>query len=151
MIQSNDVGYLIGKATRLMRRNIGKLLLDTGITFPQMMVINYLYMNQKCKKDNSLNTPGMIAKHLDYDRPTVTGILTRLDKQGWITRRKNREDKRSQIITLAEKSNELMKKFSLILEDLNKDILKGFQESEIKSLKTNLTKIIDNLENIGQY
>ena len=151
MIHSNDVGYLIGKATRLMRRNIGKLLWDTGITFPQMMVINYLYMNQKYKKDNFLNTPAMIAKHLDYDRPTVTGILTRLDKQGWVTREENIEDKRSQIINLAEKSNELMKKFHLILDDLNKDILKGFQESEIKSLKTNLTKIIDNLEKLGQY
>jgi DNA-binding MarR family transcriptional regulator len=148
MLHSNEVGYLIGKATRLMRKNITKLLLDRGITFPQIMVINYLYMNQKYKKDFSFNTPGLIAKHLEYDRPTVTGILTRLEKQGWITREENAEDKRSQIIKPTEKSNELMKRFRLILEDLNHNILLGFQESEITSLKANLLKIIQNLEDL---
>ncbi|MGI6712881.1 MAG: MarR family winged helix-turn-helix transcriptional regulator [Bacillota bacterium] len=148
MFHSNEVGYLIGKATRLIRKNINKLLLDKGITFPQVMVINYLYMNQKYKKDISFNTPGMIAKHLEYDRPTVTGILTRLEKQGWIIREDNAEDRRSQIIKPTEKSNELMQRFRLILDDLNHDILQGFQESEIRSLKKNLFKIIQNLEDL---
>lgn len=144
-MHENGIKFLLGKTAKLIRWNVNNKLSDVGLTLPQMSVIYYLHHSQNSSRDISFNSPAIIAKHLEFDRPTMTGILYRLDKQGWIIRDANPADRRSQTITLTEKSKELIERMKGIIEDINKDILQDFNESEVETLRGYLLRIIDNL------
>jgi DNA-binding MarR family transcriptional regulator len=145
---TDDFGFLINKAARLSKWEVNKKLSELNVTFPQWVVIKYLYENERNKIDDSCFThsPATIAEKLRYDRPTMTGIIDRLVKQGWVLRINNPSDRRSQSITLTDKSKKFIQKMDNVCEEINNKTLDGLQGSEITDLKNYLLRIINNLD-----
>ncbi|MCR4436934.1 MAG: MarR family transcriptional regulator [Clostridiales bacterium] len=143
---NDDLGYLLNKASRLSKWRVNQKLGEIGLTFPQLVVIKHLFKSQGNSSDPFIFTPASIAEHLGYDRPTITGIIDRLAKQGLVLREVNPSDRRSQTISLTEKSKELIEKMNIFFEEVNDKSLEGFEKSEIKALKDYLLRIIGNLD-----
>jgi DNA-binding MarR family transcriptional regulator len=130
----------------LAKSKINQKLAEIGITFPQLLVIKHLYEGEKPDTDLVFKSPASIAEHLGYDRPTMTGIIDRLVKQGFAVREANPSDRRSQTIVLTQKARELLKDMTGIFERADSKILAGFSEKEINELDRYLKRIIANLD-----
>ena len=96
-----------------------KLLKQYGLTGPQ------IYLLKIIDKVNNI-TISEIARKASLSQATVTDIITRLEKTGYILRTKGSVDKRNKYITLTEKSKNILagnpslseKKFSGKLSEL---------------------------------
>lgn len=142
MNRNDGIGYLLNKSSRLSKCEINKKLCDIGITFPQLIVIKHLA--EKEDKSSAI-TPAAIAEHLGYDRPTISGIIDRLTRQGFVLREPNPSDRRSQAIVLTEKSKQLAQKMGTFFNEVEAKMTEGFEENEIKELKGYLRRIMSNL------
>jgi DNA-binding MarR family transcriptional regulator len=143
---NDNFGFLLNVAAKLSRAELNKNLKKLNITMPQFVVIEFLNGKEQEDKDNLLNSPAVIAKNLRADRPTITGILDRLVKQGWVTRETNPDDRRSQSIALTQKAKKLLEQMNSIHNEINKMTLKNFKSKEITEFKDYVLRIIANLD-----
>lgn len=151
-MNTNDrnLGYYLSKASRLTKWVLNSRLAELGLTASQWSVLKDIYVNERLQGDQQDFTPASIAQRLHSDRPTISGIVERLVKQGWLLREENPNDRRSQLIRLTEKAWELMPR----LEEEGYGVMElavvDFNEEELRELKKYLNRIINNLSNIGQ-
>lgn len=144
MVLDNDIGYILHKAAMVSKNNFTNNLSAYNLTPGQFTVLKVVSYNNQ----NTGLSPAIIAEKLDCDRPTVSGIIDRLETQGWITRLPNPQDKRSYIIKLTEKANCILSLFEKIKEENNNILLKGFKEEETIFFKNYLLRVIDNFKDI---
>lgn len=138
-----NIGYLLNKASRSIKWQLNKKLEKYNVTSSQWSVLKDLDMHDK--ENIQELTPASVAERLNIDRPTMSGIISRLSKNNWIETRINPEDKRSQIIMLTAKAKEVLNMLEDISDETVNIALKGFTKEEIKEIKNLLRKIIDNL------
>lgn len=143
---ADDIGYLLNKAARLSKLKVNQKLSEFGLTFPQLLIIKHLVEINSQDQKSLAQTPAAIAEHLGYDRPTITGIIDRLVKQNFVSRQANPNDRRSQTITLTQKSLELIQKIDIFFAEVNQRTMTGFQNLEIGEIKAYLLRIINNLD-----
>lgn len=139
-IQDN-FGYLLNMASRQMKWQFNNRLKDLELTSSQWAVLKDLSIN----KSSSDATPASIAERLYIDRPTLSGIIERLMKRGWVYSVANPNDRRSQIISLTEKAKNTVPQLEKLSSLTIEHSLQGFSAEEIDSLKGYLKKIIINL------
>lgn len=140
MKAENNLGYLLNKAAKITRGELNNRLSEVGITAPQYAVLKDLWITNAEHE----TTPAFVAERLHSDRPTISGIIDRLEKQGFIYRRNNPEDRRSLIVGLTEVAKEQMKVFEEMSNDTIAKALDGFADNEISELKSYLKRIINN-------
>ncbi len=142
MILDNDIGYILHKAAMMSKYNLTNNLSAYNLTPGQFTVLKVISYNNQ----NEGLSPAVIAEKLDCDRPTISGIIDRLEAQGWIIRLPNQEDKRSYIIKLTENANSVLSYLEEIKEANNNILLKGFKEEEAILFKNYLLRGIDNFK-----
>jgi MarR family transcriptional regulator for hemolysin len=143
MFEDRDIGHILHKTAMASKNYYTNQLNAYGITPGQFTVLKVIYNHQQ----NSCNlgiSPACIAERLECDRPTISGIIDRLEAQEWIIRRHNPDDKRSFLIQLTDKTLGTLKE----LERINKEnldvILKGFTQEEASSFQNYLLRVINN-------
>ncbi|ERI95000.1 transcriptional regulator, MarR family [Clostridiales bacterium oral taxon 876 str. F0540] len=141
---SDNIGYLINKASRSLRWQLNKSLEKYNITSTQWSVLKDLNILSE-KNRNQEATPAAIANRLNMDRPTMSGVMNRLVKNGWIKTETNPGDKRSQIINLTDKSKDVLFELEALSDEILIQALKEFETEEKEILKGLLIRIIDNL------
>lgn len=143
---TDDIGFLLCKASRLSKHKVNQKLSEVGLTFPQFLVIRHLYDDGGPRGELTSRSPAAVAAHLGYDRPTMTGIIDRLVKQGFAVRESNPADRRSHTIVLTEKSKKLICIIDSLILEANDKMLSSFQEEEKEKFKLCLIQIIKNLD-----
>ena len=84
-----------------------------GLTYTQYVVFMVLWEKE------SVNV-GQLGAILHLDAGTLTPLLKNLEKEGYITRTRSKEDERVTIITVTDKGNELKEKCKDIPLELSK-------------------------------
>ena len=74
-----------------------------GLTYTQYIVFMVLW-------DKEYVTVGQLGSILHLDAGTLTPLLKNLEKEGYVTRERSREDERVTIISITPKGNELKEK-----------------------------------------
>jgi DNA-binding MarR family transcriptional regulator len=92
-------------------------------------------------------TPKAIEQHFNLRHPTVSGILKRLEKNGFITTTVNSLDRRAKDIHLTPKANEIDKKAKQHQAHLDETFVKGFTQDEIETLRKLLLRVQNNITN----
>lgn len=138
-----NLGYLLNKAARITKWELNNKLNELGLTSSQFAVLRDIYTHRDSENVQDL-TPAVIAQRLHADRPTISGIVDRLVKQGWVERVTNPEDRRSQLILLTDKTMELLPAMDAISNKTMDQAIDGFDEGEVEALKNYLMRIIDN-------
>ncbi|MEQ8837049.1 MAG: MarR family transcriptional regulator, partial [Lacipirellulaceae bacterium] len=82
---------------------------EIGLTSPQLAALHAIARLQPV-------ATGKIATELHLGQPTVTGIITRLEQGGFITRTRGASDRRSVAITLTAKGSESLATAPSLLE-----------------------------------
>ncbi len=75
--------------------------------------------------------------------PSLTGIINRLEQQGYIKRRKSIEDQRRILLSLTEKSKEMFARVSPLLEARYQEMTERFSPEDMKTLEELLNKLCD--------
>ena len=69
------------------------------------------------------------------ENPTVTGLIDRLEKSGYVRRSDHPKDRRVYLVYLTEKGKQIAKKALPLVKKLNRQIKKGYSEDEIEHFK----------------
>ena len=69
------------------------------------------------------------------ENPTVTGLIDRLEKSGYVKRSDHPNDRRVYLIHLTEKGKRVAIKALPIIKNLNEEIKKGYSKEEIEGFK----------------
>ncbi len=110
-----------------------------GVTLSQTRVLKYI------------NDSGGEAFQTDIERytgsshPTVVGILSRLERDGFIESRYERDDKLRKKVVMTKKAKDVGRVVFSDVKRIEKKMTAGFSRAEVNELKRLLDKIIDNI------
>jgi len=131
--------YICNKLNKVMRkvqRFYEAKLSSFGITPVQFVVLASLLKNDGMKfKD--------LAENIDMDGSTLTGILDRLERAGYVERKGDPEDRRSVLIFLTEKANESGPALLKTAEEFDEEIKEHFTPDEFDVFIRVLDKITE--------
>lgn len=85
-----------------------------------------------------------LAEKIDKDKSTVTALVDKLIKQGYVEKTRDIEDNRVVFVTLTTKGKELKPMFDAISQDLLSVVYKDIPMNEREELVNTLTKIKNN-------
>lgn len=135
-----NLSYLLIMVSRHLKNALDKKLIKYNITASQFSVLNQIEFK------NGMITSAEVANNLNSDRPTISGIINRLEKKNYLEKIINPQDKRSQYLKLNEKAIKLVKNLRKASDELNIDIFRDFEKNELDNLKDYLIKIVDKIE-----
>ena len=87
-----------------------------------------------------------LAKETSLGKSTLTSMLDRLEKQGYIKRIPSPTDRRTILIKRTKKDESHQVDYIKVSEDIGKVFYTGFTGKEIKDFDNYLDRIFDNLE-----
>jgi DNA-binding MarR family transcriptional regulator len=120
----------------------------------QLSLLNYRVGSQLELKDVDLDcldildaygplSPSALARRAGLHPATVTGILDRLERGGWITRERDPSDRRAVVVRVArDRYAELVRLYSGMNRSMNK-LLAGYSDSELEAIADFLGRTVD--------
>jgi len=87
-----------------------------------------------------------IADYVHKTKPTITVLVNKLEKLGYVVREKSDEDNRVSYIKLTEKGHKLKPIFEKVSDYLNDKVYKNLDEKESELAKKVLEKVLENLD-----
>lgn len=138
----NSVGSWIATTFLAIRRSLDAELEHQEITFRQWEVLAWLAMCGDLSQ-------GALAERLGVEAPTLTGILTRMERAGWLERSCREDDKRCKRLHPTEKAEAIWTQASECCRRVRARAVAGFSEDELKTLKSLCERIRNNLGDRG--
>ncbi len=140
MKEQSQAGFLMAKIRQVGERIFVRRLKQYGIEInpAQGRIMFALW-----KKDGiPINE---LAKKTQLKKSTLTSMLDRLAKLGYIKRLHSNEDRRIILIKRTEKDRIMEKKYVEVSEEMTRLFYKGFSKSQIVHFEKDLKRILDNL------
>jgi DNA-binding MarR family transcriptional regulator len=122
--------FLISKVYQKLINNLQKSFSEKGLEVTPVQ-IGLLFFLQK--NDGSSLT--QISQGLMLENPTVTGLIDRLEKLGYVKRSDHPSDRRVYLVYLTEKGNRVAKKALPIVKKLNEQMKEGYSGKEMENFK----------------
>ena len=135
-----NLAYLINKASKQLKNKLDKALKEFDITAAQFSVIIHIHSSKQPI------TAAEIAERLGSDRPTISGIINRLEKKKVVLKVDNPEDKRSSYLEIYKEANKLVGEIISISDELTIDIFSIYSKEEVKLLTGMMRKLIEGTE-----
>ena len=85
-----------------------------------------------------------LCEKTSLDKSTLTGIIDRLERDGYIERKPSETDKRYTLISLTGKEQEFAKNVQKVSDQMNEIFYKGFTDEEITIFDSMLARILEN-------
>ena len=130
----NCINYLLTGAQHSVFQYMKKNLAQFDITPIQYGVLG-------CIWEFDMHNPKDIAAHLGVENSTISGILERMENKGLIRRMIDSTDRRFIHIELTEVSKNLEVPVRTVVAEVDRVVLKQFDEKEIEILKNMLRRI----------
>lgn len=128
------INFLLTNAQHNVFQYLSKRLMEYDVTPLQHGVLS-------CLMGKSYDTPKHLAENLSLETSTISGVLDRMQKKGFIDRVVNKEDRREVQVRLTEKGRELEEQITVVIDEVNAEVLKSFTDDEIAYLKNSLRHI----------
>jgi DNA-binding MarR family transcriptional regulator len=122
--------FLISKVYQRLIINLQKSFSESGIEATPIQVMLLFFLQQ----NNGLSLT-QISQGLMLENPTVTGLIDRLEKLGYVKRSDHPNDRRVYLVHLTKKGNMIAGKALPIVKKLNEEIKKGYSKEEVENFK----------------
>jgi DNA-binding MarR family transcriptional regulator len=122
--------FLISKVCQKLIINLQNAFSESGVEVTPIQVMLLFFLQ---KNDGSSLT--QISQGLMLENPTVTGLIDRLEKSGYVKRSDHPNDRRVYLVHITEKGNKVANKALPIIKKLNEEIKKGYSKEEIENFK----------------
>lgn len=142
MLKTNQTSKLdiVQSTARMIKTLLAHRLYEFGLYAGQDRIILSLAI-----KDGQ--TPSNLAKQLGVKPPTVTKTITRLQEQGFVTKRGSHNDQRQLHIFLTKDGHKIVDFIETAITETERDVMDGFNEAEHAMLLALLKRIQKNIEN----
>lgn len=124
--------------SRLTRRNFERRAKSLGLTRSQWMVIGIVRRFPGIKQAE-------LAERMDVQPITVGRLIDRMEKDGWIERRSDPNDRRAKRLHLTSRVQAIASQIRSLALNIRKDTLEGLTQNEHDTLLRILTLIKNNL------
>jgi DNA-binding MarR family transcriptional regulator len=135
---SDNLGFLIGDVSRLLRRAFDERAREIGVTRPQWRVLTALNRMQGCNQ-------GTLADYLDVEPITLCRMVDRLAEAGLVERRANPADRRAWLLYLTEAGASRVAELRPLAIELFDDAMEGLDAAEQEALEAALDRVRINL------
>ena len=135
---SFDIGRAYYNYKLLLERTLRKLGLDRHVRAGMGHILFALFENDDCKIKE-------IVSRTQLSFPTITVLLRRMEKDGLIERRRDREDGRAMRIRLTALTRSLEARCHLVVRRLNKILRRRMSRIEARRLKELLSRMIHSM------
>lgn len=135
-----SIGRLISILHRQARVYFHRKLEPYGLGHGQMPVLMHLFHNEGI-------TQHEISDHFYLDKGSTSSLISSLEKNGFIQKKQDEEDKRVFKLYVTDKTKECMPEFRVIFQRWTNVLLAGFTEEEEEKAFELLNRMIDNTQN----
>lgn len=139
-MENLDIGYLIKRISDKMKATMDADLKQNGLTFSQIRVLGFL------DQRNGIATQKQIETYLGVSHPTVVGLVTRMEKNGFLVCYRDEKNRRNKIVSTTEKARHIEHTMLLKRQMAEQKLVQGISESEVKQLKNLLSIVLENLK-----
>ena len=94
-------------------------------------------------------TIGSMSQKRGVDAPAATAFITRMEQNGLVERRHDREDRRVVKVYLTEEGRDISQTLVSSVEHFDQSITRGFSEGDLDRLLGQLQQLITNAAEIG--
>ena len=131
------LGYYLSKARNVLAQRMDRAVGPLGLTSSQIGVILLLSCGRA-------HTPYELSRALSYDSGSMTRMLDRLEKKGFIARSRSDADRRMVELELTSEGKEAARVLPEIGSTVLNEQLRGFSESDLATLVNLLERFIQN-------
>lgn len=139
--KERDIGLLLKQINKQIKKRFDEDLQEYDLTLSQSRVLFFLGFRKEEK--TSLKD---IEEHLQVTHPTVVGIVKRLEEKGFVITESDSVDRRVKLVFITEKTKGMIQNIDKRGKMMDKKLLKGFSDQEIRELRRMLSIIEHNLE-----
>ncbi|MBN2166143.1 MAG: MarR family transcriptional regulator [Marinilabiliaceae bacterium] len=143
-MDTTDILMKIRKIVRSIDIESKKIEKEYGVSIPQVLCLSFLN-----ESPNYQSTHGEIKNFLNLNSSTVSGIIHRLEKKGFLARLPKLGDKRVVNIALTSAGDKLLSTIPSLLHEKLSEKLKNLEEKELIKVEESLNTLIK-LLNIEQ-
>ncbi len=130
----HSLGQLLGHVCRLVGHRRRMKMEGIGLHYAQGMILFRLW-----REDGT--SQRALAQALHITPPTATNTLKRMERDGWITRRRDESDQRIVRVYLTEKSRTLQKEARASFLAMDQEMTSMLTAPEIETLRQSLLKV----------
>ena len=128
--------FNLGRVMRRVYDYYEQRLSPFGLTPPQYFVFNALWMGDGI-------SVGELGERVSLDSSTLTGIIDRMEKSGYVERRPNPDDRRSVLVFLTAKARELGPRILEFADELDVALRQPFSQEEMDTFERVLRALAD--------
>ena len=140
------LGNLIKHLNKMFEQQINENMISVNVTRSQMEVLVYTYIKNK----NGIEVNQVdLEKDLNLKNPTVTGLISRLEKKGHMKREKSSKGPNYKSVLITDEGIRIIEEGKRITDNVEKEMFSVLDKDEKKELTRLLQKVIDsrNLKN----
>ncbi len=138
---SDNIGFLIGDISRLIRRTFDQRAKAIGVTRPQWRVLTWLQRHEGINQS-------ALADMLELDAMTLCRMVDRLQSAELVERRPDPGDRRAWLLFLTPKGVALTEQLKPIGEQLLQEALHNVPSKDQQALQALLEQFRSNLQSI---
>ena len=132
-------GHFISRVHRAMTRIGDTRLKELGFATAQLPVLGALHGGEKRSQTD-------LARLAKVEQPTMAQLLSRMERDGLITREPDPDDRRSSLVSLTVQALERLPAGREILLQGNRDMTRGLSHEEVETLVSLLERVLTNVE-----
>ncbi len=136
------IGYVLSDVARLMRTVFDRRVRGIGLTRAQWLVLTRLYRRPGASQTE-------LAVMLEIDRASAGRMLDRMEKNGWVERRADSEDRRINRLYLTDEARRAHKEMWAIAEATVDDALAPLSEREREQFTRLAARVKGQLQNLA--
>jgi len=136
---NENLEVLLRQVCKVHTNKVNKVLDEVGLHIGQPMMLRSLY-----KKDGVPQS--ILAKELAITPATASAMVKRLEKGGYLIRKRDAEDERVSNVYLTDKGRELSSSLKEVKDQMDELVFNGFSKEERKTMRDYLERITHNLE-----
>ena len=134
MLFKDCLCFQVGKISRKMAKLTRDAVAPYGLTTTQFFLLTALYEEE----DISISA---LAQKVVLDKATLTGLIDRLERDGFVTRQTSHEDRRTVRVCLTPKAEELRETLTNLYHHINRRFLSLLTEEERETFEQVVSKI----------
>ena len=140
---ADQLAFLIGDVSRLMRRAFDERARTIGATRPQWRMLTTLARHEGVNQ-------GRLADLLDVEAITLCRMVDRLSEAGFVERRPDPTDRRAWRIYLTDRSRPILDELRSLANGMVAEALDGVTDEDRDTPTTSLERIRTNLQTADQ-
>ena len=133
-----SIDFLIAQVGRLHHKRAHALLEELGLYHGQPRLLLALWREEG-------QTQSELAARLHVRPATITKMLQRMAEAGFVERRRDSRDQRVVRVYLTEEGHAVREQVRQVWEQMEREVLEGFDEAERRQLRVFLFRIRENL------